>query len=250
MEYAAETPNPVKLGVGSFGRAFTIQGSPIAFKEILQNTRSQAEILRQEFLTLQVIYNTCRADAFFALPRPFSFSDPDAVEVQFLSDDVLEPDSTQAIHQRLSTHPPYVSQGLMSMFSTPTYSMDRVFALPMDVGAFVARSFFPPGPRDSGARPRICRLYFGKEYQGPPSRFFSTENFPLDATRYTAIHEQFPAVSYPVQDVARGMGEMLARMHFRAGVDARDVEFVLGSCGDSRLSYTVIDFNQVRVYTG
>lgn len=36
-------------------------------------------------------------------------------------------------------------------------------------------------------------------------------------------------------------------MHFRVGVDARGVEFMLGSCGDSRLSYTVIDFNQVCV---
>lgn len=185
MEYATETSQPVKLGMGSFGLVFTIQGGPIAFKEIIQNCRLKAEILRREFQTFQVIYNTCREGAFFALPRPFALTDPDAVEDQFLAADVgeMEPSPTQ---QRR----PLVSQRFMSIFSTPTYAMDRVFALPIDVAAFVAQSVFPPNLQGSVARLSICRLYFGKDYQAaPPSRFFNTENFPLDAARYTAVHE-------------------------------------------------------------
>ncbi|KAF8869604.1 hypothetical protein CPB85DRAFT_1357638 [Mucidula mucida] len=39
-----------------------------------------------------------------------------------------------------------------------------------------------------------------------------------------------------VHEVAWGMGEMLARLHYRASVDARDVEFVLGGDGGAGTS--------------
>jgi hypothetical protein len=52
---------------------------------------------------------------------------------------------------------------------------------------------------------------------------------------------------YPdIQDILFGMGEMLGRLHWRAGYDARDVEFVMGGASFSGVALFVIDFNQVR----
>lgn len=46
------------------------------------------------------------------------------------------------------------------------------------------------------------------------------------------------------EEVALEMGDMLARIHWRAGFDARDVEFVMGDDMASSVAFYVIDFNQ------
>jgi hypothetical protein len=49
-----------------------------------------------------------------------------------------------------------------------------------------------------------------------------------------------------VQEIVFGMGEMLGHLHWRAGYDAHDVEFVMGGASFSGVALFVIDFNQVR----
>jgi len=51
---------------------------------------------------------------------------------------------------------------------------------------------------------------------------------------------------YDVEEVVFGMGEMLGHLHWRAGYDGRDVEFVMGGASFSGVALFVIDFNQVR----
>jgi hypothetical protein len=46
-------------------------------------------------------------------------------------------------------------------------------------------------------------------------------------------------------EIVFGMGEMLGHFHWRAGYDARDVEFVMGGASFSGVALFVIDFNQV-----
>ncbi|TGZ76574.1 hypothetical protein EX30DRAFT_344794 [Ascodesmis nigricans] len=41
-------------------------------------------------------------------------------------------------------------------------------------------------------------------------------------------------------------GDMLSKMHFRTGFDARDVEFVLGGDGWRGVKPFILDFNQMR----
>ena len=62
------------------------------------------------------------------------------------------------------------------------------------------------------------------------------------------------AHSPSAQAIAVGMGEMLARINFRAERDGRDIEFVLCGHPENPLSkqpcYSCIDFNQMRPHGG
>lgn len=101
--------------------------------------------------------------------------------------------------------------------------------------------------------PTLCRLYFGKVIKelgpgGRPNRFFNSANFPLDVSRYGKLLEvavEGDCVYPSVEDVAYGMGEMLGRLHWHAGYDGRDVEFVMGGASFSGVAMYIIDFNQV-----
>lgn len=95
----------------------------------------------------------------------------------------------------------------------------------------------------------LCRVYLRKVYPATPGRFFNSANFPLDAARYNNLRESTPTnMELPdLLEVAAGMGEMLGRIHFMGGYDARDIEFVLGGDGFSGFSLYVIDFNQIYI---
>ena len=119
----------------------------------------------------------------------------------------------------------------------------------------IREHFYPPRSTvtDSGGvqvnvpAPVICRLYFGKELLRP-SAFVNPVNFPLDAARYDLLRDRYDNIDVPPkEEVAGGMGEMLAAIHWKAGFDARDVEFVMsGAPYSGGLRFYVIDFNQVR----
>lgn len=71
---------------------------------------------------------------------------------------------------------------------------------------------------------------------------------PLDVSRYRKLLEAVVEGDriYPsVEDIAYGMGEMLGRLHWRAGYDGRDIEFVMGGASFSGVAMYIIDFNQV-----
>jgi hypothetical protein len=87
------------------------------------------------------------------------------------------------------------------------------------------RSHAVPTEHVQGVRPTLCRLYFGKEFGifgSRPNRFFNSANFPLDVSRYRELLKVTLADDcvYPsVEDITFGMGEMLGRLHWRAGYD-------------------------------
>ncbi|KZT19826.1 hypothetical protein NEOLEDRAFT_1077142 [Neolentinus lepideus HHB14362 ss-1] len=101
-----------------------------------------------------------------------------------------------------------------------------------------AAAYLPP-PTPVG--PALCRLYFGKRYA---ARFASAANFPVDAQRYERLRASFAWLPSQ-EEVAAGMGEMVGRLHWAAGVDARGVEFVMGGDGGSGAAFFVIDYDQV-----
>ncbi|KAI1784390.1 hypothetical protein LXA43DRAFT_1101430 [Ganoderma leucocontextum] len=79
----------------------------------------------------------------------------------------------------------------------------------------------------------LCRLYFGKELR--PSTFVNPSDLLRDGDDDIT----------PKDEVAMGMGEMLAVIHWQAGHDAWDVEFVMAGAPDSAaVRLYVIDFNQ------
>ena len=84
---------------------------------------------------------------------------------------------------------------------------------------------------------------------GRPNRFFNSANFPLDVSRYHKLLEvavEEGHCLYPsVEDIAYGMGETLGHLHWRAGYDGRDIEFIMGGESFSGVALYIIDFNQV-----
>ena len=229
-----EPETPVRIGAGSFAVVYVLSGGLVAFKEVL-HTDSSAE-LRREYGTLRNVYIQCNTDSFFSIPRPFAFFNP--LTGDFFTDVPSSPSITWPHRTTL----PFVTADMGACFQKPTYAMDRVPALPTTVRRHLAERYFP---RNVSPGPALCRLYFGKDHTGAaPSRFFNTNNFPLDETRYTQLATLFEYLP-PAADVARAMGDMLFRLHHLASVDARDVEFVLGGDDEAGFTFFVIDFNQV-----
>jgi len=235
---AIDEPSLVKIGAGSFATVYVVRGGPIAYKQVAHVSDAQAQILRHEYDILQEIYLKCNTESFFAIPRVFAYNDPDKKSGGFVSN---PPSSARCLAR------PIVTPNIMTPFTRATYAMDRVHALPYDAGMIISKTYLPETLRKTTVS--LCRLYFGKNYtNAPPPRFFNTSNFPLDEERYVNLFESFPELLEPVKVVASGMGEMLSRLHFKACVDARDVEFVLGGDGGGGFTYFVIDYNQVCSY--
>lgn len=103
-------------------------------------------------------------------------------------------------------------------------------------------AFYPEAQKATAVLPALCRLYFGRKL--PQSQFVNPKNFLLDQHRYSRLSEAFGFD--PPEEVAKGMGEMLARIHWTTGYDGRDIEMVLGGDGFSEIAFYTIDFNQMR----
>ena len=67
------------------------------------------------------------------------------------------------------------------------YVMQRIWPVPLALALRIQDLFFPEAMRGHAAaaavRPFLARLYLGKAALRPHNRFFSSENFPLDAAR-------------------------------------------------------------------
>ncbi|KAI6012977.1 hypothetical protein EDC04DRAFT_2760261 [Pisolithus marmoratus] len=237
----------ITIGRGSFASVSVLTGRPIAFKHVIVPAKEKKEELLKEFDTLRRIYDFCHEDSFFAVPRPFVFYDPDNPE------SFRGASKPSNICNRRRPSLPFIRQDDFELLrlETAAYAMDHVQPLPLKF-AYLVRTLFYPEHAGDAPNPSLCRIYFGKVIQevgrgGRPNRFFNSANFPLDVARYRRILENDVAGEYPsVEDIVFGMGEMLGLLHWRAGYDGRDIEFVLGGMAFSGVSFYIIDFNQVR----
>ena len=241
-EGSQEPTTPTRIGAGSFATVYASPGRPIAIK--VAHAPDHAAQVEWEFTSLQAVLAAThnKPDALFMVPRPLAYYDPQ-------TDTLLFPPSVQhttgQIRRRLAPHPrPFNPEFFADLPPRPCYVMDRAAPLPRHIARRVRAHFYPRIASVQVPPPLICRLYFGTELR--PSTFVSPANFPLDAARYDLLRdgdEDLP----PKHEVAEGMGEMLAVIHWQAGYDARDIEFVMAGAPDSAgLRFYVIDFNQVR----
>ena len=231
-----EQDTPIQIGAGSFASIYLRLGTRIVYK-IVHDT-AHASILIAEYETLLVIYDTCNDDSFFQLPRPYAFYNP-------LTKVFFSNGKSASGHSRSSTRSVDMSPEAFTLLPRiPSYAMERVFKLPVQVGLECRRMFYPEAQKATAALPVLCRLYFGKKLS--QSRFINPKNFLLDQDRYKFLAEAFGFD--PPEEVAKGMGEILARLHWRAGYDGRDIEMVLGGDGSSGITFYTIDFNQMRLF--
>jgi len=95
---------------------------------------------------------------------------------------------------------------------------------------------------------RLLRLYLGRDL---PSTIHELQpglrsDLGLDVSRYTRFARALQGIAAlpPLQEVAHGMGRVLASLHFGVGIDAMDIELVLGGDGDHGVRCWVVDYNQ------
>jgi len=235
----------VPIGRGSFASVSVLSGRPVAFKHVLVRERSVE--LKTEFEVLRSLHDFCDTNSFFGIPRPLAFYDPHK-SASFISVGGSPPSESRRRPPRSQ-----VSEGDFKLLEldTAAYAMDQVLPLPLSTAKTIRTLFYPPHAQCRG--PTLCRYYFGKVIKelgpgGRPNRFFNSANFPLDVSRYRKLLEvtvEGHCVYPSIEDIAYGMGEMLGRLHWHAGYDGRDIEFVMGGASFSGVTMYIIDFNQV-----
>jgi hypothetical protein len=121
------------------------------------------------------------------------------------------------------------------------YVMERVWTVPPPLAKIIRQHCFPDAFKDD-VRPFLGRIYFGRRRSPATNRFFNPLNFAVTPACLAAL-------GLPCASLAASMGTALARVHFVAGFDGRDVEFVLGGAtrhSNVEPAFFVIDFNQMR----
>ncbi|KAH7116859.1 zinc finger protein-domain-containing protein [Dendryphion nanum] len=103
---------------------------------------------------------------------------------------------------------------------------ERILPLPRPIRHALIDEFCPQRIRektkaDPSSADCLVRLYLGKR-RPRPSNFFQLRNFPM-------FLDQMESLGLDVISYAEQIAEALAVMHWAVGLDANDVEFVLGS---------------------
>lgn len=113
---------------------------------------------------------------------------------------------------------------------------ERILPLPKVARQALINTYCPPSLRpvvsvNPTNRDCLARVYLGRRRpaNAPPPPNFTLRNYNL-------FLDQILDLNLPVALFAASMGEALAIIHWRANVDAYDIEFVLGSEGN--VSYT------------
>ncbi|KAJ7444916.1 hypothetical protein FB451DRAFT_74248 [Mycena latifolia] len=235
---------PVRIGAGSFAAIYAISGHSYVFKVV--HDASQEQTLLYEFNALHTIYSQFNSTSFFALPRPLAHHNPTNGCITMFPDSLSlgRPGRRAYIHATLFTSHPLTG-------TASAYLMDRAHPLPTHIANIIRTKFYSQPALDAHTRaPAICRLYFGKTVV--PSRFINSANFPMDIARMNALRKALDeqgmsGVIATNEEIASGMGEMLGKIHWLGGFDARDVEFVMAG-SDSYIRFFIIDFNQMRLF--
>jgi hypothetical protein len=212
-----DSPCPYKrIGAGSFATIYADEGrGGSVIKQV--HDPANATVIRKEHDDLSALYDVCKQrTTHFKVPRPFGYYD--------------DCNSFTKVERKLAM-----------------YVMQRIWPVPIDTSYRIQDLFFPYEHKQKPPPQFLARLYLGKNPQQRSNRFFSHENFPLDA-------ERIEKLELPADQIAAGMGEMLSIINFRIGRDGRDIEFVLSGDPMNPLSqvptYSCIDYNQMRPHHG
>lgn len=239
-----------KLGAGRFGVVYQIVSLPhIAFKVPILS--SDDRILELEFESMRTVYaSSLCSPSLFQIPTPIAFYNP--TTDKWIREDLLGHSSSDDNRRRRRNSLTIDRTTIDCLPSNNAcYIMDRIPPLPGATSQFLIEQY---GPLNYQGPPlNLCRIYLGRtEKRWAKRGFFNHQNFILDRTGYEATQSASTSFNLPsLQLVAFHMGLTVANIHM-TGMDARDVEFVLGGedtpnhdALDQHAFYT-LDFNQMR----
>lgn len=243
----ASEPQPYKkIGAGACGVVYEQPGDPLCVKKQKANWTGPLN-LQNDFRAHNIIYSAFKkysVDIHVPFPSRFVSADDKA----YWKDNQ-------------SLFPPEDRKPSDLLFT------ERILPLPKAVREALIEQYCPEKIKakvykDETSRNCLIRLYLGRVQRprGPddrPQMFFNLNNLGLTVDQLLALHVE-------VQPFITAQAKALAIMHWEIQVDARDVEFVLGTGPDSTedhdftpqynfklrvVHYWLLDFNQVHDIT-
>lgn len=123
--------------------------------------------------------------------------------------------------------PVYGGRSISDSEGKPVLASERIFPLPEGLRVMLIRHFCPVSHHKEAYRSRgnqdcLVRVYLGSRRGKSDSLFFSLRNFELHLN-------QMEQLAMDTKYFGEQLASALAKMHWIAEVDARDVEFVIGS---------------------
>ncbi|KZT19422.1 hypothetical protein NEOLEDRAFT_1142100 [Neolentinus lepideus HHB14362 ss-1] len=213
-----------QIGSGSYSTV-TVKGS-VAYKTFTRDFVGG----KREFEALKVIYTRCSPGAVFFVLKPIAFCEQD--------NDIEAAFENEVIRPAVGTY--------LEDTKSPTIPMERISDIPDALKAELGELL---GVKpDEAAKIRICLLGIGRnDAESASKSTVNLTNVLLTADMYTKLAVQSKTIHLPpIEQIASGIGEMVSRIHWKAGYDANDIKFVMGGNGNGGIKLYVIDFNLVR----
>lgn len=207
-----------QIGEGLQGAVFEQVGHALAIKKEKLGNEHLPSNLKHEHKVHQAVYNSF--DVFgpvvgsdICVPRPESF--------------VSKPENQKFWDDYLSSFPDGYRQ------PGDVVWMERIHPVPEEVRKALVTRFYPFSDGDASEtidgvletpsnKHALLRTYFGKRTPSLTTANFSLRNFPL-------CLEPMESLGMEMEKLVESLGQAYAIMHWGAGVDGDDVEFVLGT---------------------
>ncbi|KAH6881782.1 zinc finger protein-domain-containing protein [Alternaria rosae] len=209
----AALPKFSNVGQGQCGIVFALKGTTLVAK--LPNSSDKEDELYTDFQMHQLVYNTFAA--FTSVCKDIHVPEVKAW---------IGPQSTEFWKDNATLFP--------SVVKTPNYGLvsERIWPLPFPVREAIVDALCPKAIQDNKSdflkRPEnkdcLVRLYMGRrnDSRKMEARNVRLRNFPLHV-------DEMERLGLDTRSFAITIAKSLAILHWKAGVDANDVEFVLGS---------------------
>jgi len=222
-----------QIGSGQCGTVFALKGTTSVIK--IPNTTAKREELRLDFLTHKRVYDSFAAASQIRenihIPRAIGW---------------VSPTTTAFWQAKKELFPADVV--------TPNFGLisEHIFPVPMPVREAIVDALLPKAIKDNKAqfmgkaenKDCLIRIYLGrrKDTRKMDPSSVRLRNFPLHVN-------EMERLGLDVAAYAKVMAQALAFMHWRAGVDANDVEFVMGSTPEVVGQPTYEQLEECDIYT-
>ncbi|KAI8919919.1 hypothetical protein DFJ77DRAFT_507258 [Powellomyces hirtus] len=236
MAEVTEPQTLCRIGAGSFAAAYVyVPRANVVIKRCFH--RDRKDELREEYRTITHVFNSV---------KPTDERTSRATPLQDLQFRVIRPyrllDGTDELTSclDLQQNSPF-DDGQADL---PMYTMRRVWSMVPELRKIIRTQQFPEQYRNYQCE-FIARVYLGRE-KSRASMFFNPNNWPLSIDR-------LKEVGFDTKRLAISMGHMLGNIVCKAGMDARDIEWVVGASDEDPLhesGFYIIDFNQCKPHNG